>query len=114
MKAFFNSHPNETEFEQLLESMCCAKESTGLERYTVKTAGYSGKAHFPNPTAPALGDVAASGPTLYRLRSNLLTPQQRVAYTALPCCHCVVADQCHEDSPISPQTCEYYAQWLSF
>eukprot|EP00823_Brevimastigomonas_motovehiculus_P004550 TRINITY_DN300_c0_g2_i1.p1 TRINITY_DN300_c0_g2~~TRINITY_DN300_c0_g2_i1.p1 ORF type:complete len:389 (-),score=84.73 TRINITY_DN300_c0_g2_i1:473-1639(-) len=35
-------------------------------------------------------------------------------FGTLPCAVCPVADQCHENSVVSPQTCEYYQKWSEF
>jgi DNA-directed RNA polymerase III subunit RPC6 len=36
------------------------------------------------------------------------------SFPSIPCATCPVAHLCHEGNPISPQSCEYLAQWLQF
>ena len=36
------------------------------------------------------------------------------SFAQIPCATCPVARNCAEGNPISPQTCEYLAQWLQF
>jgi len=54
----------------------------------------------------------ATGSYENKFRPLPATAPQRARFTDIPCGVCPVFAECHEGGRVSPQTCQYYTQWL--